>query len=448
MDVAEVIAAFKVIPGVTAVYADAPSDEPGHRGHRYTITFTPRLADGARINKDALDAAAASLRAADPEFAWNATAIGLDDFPRTQVWPARVFPLNAPREVHVLQAARAAFEHIHEVVDVTCSPRTVVAAGEAVYMTVVLRALMDPQPVELLKAVDLIAWELRAEIPEVIEVQAAPELNYPPTAVQLADPNDPRRIVTPADILALMGAALRVLEAYSMVVAAWALPKGDVGRHSLFVYGEDDSRMLVELQRIGWAVVVVTNPVSVPRGAKCLFNLVTRILKAQAEGDATKTKYFTDLIRSSVGLGAGRLPGQQPLLQEPAIPAARKLVTAPPGMTATRGDPSTHYVKCRWCAFRIPASDNPAYNETCPKCSAIQTATSLPTRGKTNPLVQFWLNPDGSAYFDCVGAPPIEGRWDLASVRRFTLPASAGVDFEQNPMGRRTAAAHVGEDIL
>jgi len=134
-------------------------------------------------------------------------------------------------------------------------------------------------------------------------------------------------------------------------------------------------------------------------------------LKAQAEGNAKEV----ERIRSKMSGAADAI-------------AQKKAA----GMT--RGDAAGHMVPCRWCGFQIPASDNPAYNPTCPKCDAIQPATTIPTKQAAMPLISIFVNPDNTAFFEFVFAPPIQGRWDLSRVVRCTLQGSA---YEQHPMGKR-----------
>jgi hypothetical protein len=46
------------------------------------------------------------------------------------------------------------------------------------------------------------------------------------------------------------------------------------------------------------------------------------------------------------------------------------------------------------------------------------------------------VNPDKSLFVEFVHAPPVNGRWDLAKVWRYVVPAAQAEEFSSHPMGR------------
>lgn len=415
-----VVELYQSIDNLLVIYFDAPSDEPGKRGKRYTFVFE-NLED---VEVTRLDACAAELRAEEPEFAWNY----LDDLNfmhdpsiRTCIWERKLptvpelsnapldnirllRDLNAPH-INVRRFLWDAVKDIDRVVAVTCSPADVVPRGGAVNASIVVRMDMHAPDVEALREIDRRVTALRKTLPELVEAQAAPELNFPPTGAGETDQG--------FAWLDHIGEIMRVVEPFKMVVAVWFRePLAPRTPPQAFIYGEDAPALRRVLKEtLDTDPIFVTDPFTVPKEAKCIFNPVTRLIKAQAEGDAEEVERQKKVIMGGRDPNAGPRP----------IP---------------RAGAEGHFVPCRWCGFSIPASTNPAYQERCPNCSAIQSATTLPTKSVEAPLLSIFINPDNTAYFEFVYAPPIAGRWDLSKVTRCTVP---GEFFEQHPMGRSPA---------
>jgi hypothetical protein len=423
----EVVRQFSAIDDVVAIFKEAPSDEPGRRGERFAIVLRDTNDTEAR---QTVTAAAIAVREQSPDFAWDLYdhSENIDAATHICIWSKPrhggvITPIGG-ETIAVRDLALRAMADLDGVVDVTCSPNEHIRRGEKCHVSVVVRTPLRAPDVNLLREVDRRATELRKAIPEIVEIQAAPELNFPPTSAKLDDPNDL--------YLELKAEIMRIVERYHFVVAAWFLPPArdnqasrDRRRPGVYIYGEDDARMIADLKKLDVAIATVSSPQAVPRDAKCLFNLVTRLVKAQAEGDAAAV----ERLKAQIMGGPTEVVG-------PAVPNPRPL-TAPPGMVPTRGDPASHYVGCRWCGFRIPASTNPAYSERCPQCSAIQSATTIPTKSKEMPLISIFVNPGGSVFFEFVFAPPEPGRFDLSKVWRLRFD---GVEeFDQHPMGKASA---------
>lgn len=424
----KVVDKFRAIPGVQSIWLDSPGDESGRRGQRYTI-ICPLAPDTSRPGTEQqLRDVADSLREENPEFAWNFLDV-LDDWPRVALWKqatgGMVEPIRKGEMIAVRDIVWRAMNSLPEVVEVTCSPADMIAHGQRAFVTVVVRVDPGAAPLSLLREIDRRATELRKAIPEIVEMQAAPELNFVPSGAD--DENDPW--------LELKGEIMRAVEPHKLIVAVW-FAAIDGKYPKAWIYGEDES-VAQRLQRenaLGVDVVIVsiTNPVDVPREAKCIFNSITRMVKAQAEGNAAEYEYYKDQLRAKVIAAPERRFGED---QAPFTPAPRisNIRDEPDKTINTRGDASTHFVPCRWCGFSIPASSNPAYQDRCPNCGAIQPATQIPTKQKEMPYISIFVNPDNSAYFEFVFAPPQPGRLDLCKVLRCTLP---GEFFTQHPMGR------------
>ncbi len=393
-----VVEAFKGL--VRAVWLDEKADEEGRRGNRYSFELpdmTPEL------ETLLTDAAMQVRETSDPDFAWNFFPEGkLDEWPRVKLWQAldndmvRMPEVEDRPLVDVVRTCWEVYGDIDEVVAITSSP-DFVRKGERAHASLVLRVPMGVPPMDLLRVID---DRRRAHIDADWELQGAPELNFPPTSQDRPDEEA---------WLELKGEIMRIVEPYRMVEAAWFHDEGGARPH-VYVYGENDARLDASLRAAKVVPLYVMKLSEVPKEAGCLFNPLTRLLKAEAENDHEAASRIRAKIR-------GAAAKNQP----------RNL----------RSDPSSHYVQCRWCRHEIPASTNPNYEERCPECRAVQSATTIPTKSKAMPLISIFVNPDGTSYVECVFAPDVPGRWDLAPVRRYTVPKEWAQEFATHPMGKR-----------
>jgi hypothetical protein len=400
-----------------AVWRDEPSDEDGRRGLRYTIVM--KAIDDEL--EELLCATALDVRKEHPDFAWSfATPEGLaeDDWPRVEVWRATPGGLIEARPstgelINALEAAQEAFADLDKVADVVAEP-DVAVSGQPVAITVVMRVPMGAPPVALLQAVDRRRKEF---IPEHWEVQVAPELNFPPSGAAYEGDGD----------LELKGMIMQFVEPYRLVEAAWFAPAPfkpitEADRMPrVYLLGEDDSELISKLAQMDLKVIVVKAISEVPRRAKCIFNQITRLMKAEAEGDAETCERIRRRIRAAAAAA------------DPAK-VARPLEALPP---MKRHDPTTHFTHCRWCQTVIPASSNPTHKDACAECGAYQAATMIPLKKEDVPVMALFINPDNSLFLEFVGTPPVPGRLDLSRTRRYTIPASACEVFDQNPMGKK-----------
>ena len=284
------------------------------------------------------------------------------------------------------------------VVHIVCAPADKIRPGEQCRVSLLLRLLGKNTPIDLLRVLDARATELRKLIPEIVQIQVAPELNFPPQGT--SDPDDPD--------LELKGEVMRIVEPFKLVVAAWfeaADPEYGTPA-SVALYGEHDRRLIDQLHEIGVRVRMVAKPEQVPPSMTCIFNPITRLLKAQAEGDAAEVDRIREAMR------------------------AHEIVVA-------KVAPPDQQVPCRWCAAPIPASTSPAYAERCPSCSAIQNATTIQTKSKEMPLISVFVNPDRSLFVEFVFAPPEPNRFDLSEVWRYRVDPSLCEHFDAHPMGKK-----------
>lgn len=397
----EVVERFKSVPEVQAIWLNEENEHPGWRGHRFTFLVDPLGPD--------LALEAAQLREIDPDFAWDFYAPG--ELEEETIVIARQKLWERGELKPVLQQAREAFMEIEKVVDVTCSPDIVETGGRA-FVTVVARVGMGLPPPDLINAVAAATRELRKKTPEIAEVQVAPELNFPPTGIGVHDEDDPW--------LEVKGRVMQVVEPYRLVVAAWFLePTSEGANPTVYVYGDEVPEE--KLWDLGVGTQIVLNPTKdVPKAARCIFNPITRLMKAEAEGN----KDEAERIRRTIAAAREKPTSVEEL---------KELKELPP---ADRDNPRTHYTHCRWCGAVIPASTHPDHKNACYACDALQAATMIPTKCEEMPLVAMFMNPDGSLFFEFVGKPPVPGRLDLAPTRRYVVPATCCAEFPQNPMGR------------
>jgi hypothetical protein len=238
------------------------------------------------------------LQLEDPDFALNVWPEGgLDDHPRVALWTEAGVVAIGTGTVNVRELVWRAFADVPEVVDVTCSPGDSVPRGTQCFVSAVLRCQMKPPPLELLKRVDDIATELRKSMPEIVEMQAAPELNYPPSGVRADDSGD--------GWLELKAEVMRVVEPYRFVIAAYfRAPDEDHSQPTVYVYGEDAPKLLGELTALDGGILCVHAVMhwrDVPREARCIFNNVTRLIKAQALGETAEVERLRAAIMESDG---------------------------------------------------------------------------------------------------------------------------------------------------
>lgn len=240
----------------------------------------------------------------------------------------------------------------------------------------------------------------KAKLPPC-ELICAPEDNYPPQGIDADEPTDGllglslrafepvtgvealyvNHDVVPTKVIIRMAPGSSDRAASTMgVVAAIEHIRKRLGENVDFEYMERDPQQSLHLQ--------------IPREASCFFNNITRRIKAEMEGEqrmATEAK------------------------------------VAPGG-----------FISCRWCDFKVPAPNHPAYkpDDPCPSCGAAQNPVTIQTRNRHIPRFDVYVNPDGSIYFEVVAAPPAGKSLAHARVSRYVVPAPTEV-FNAHPFGRR-----------
>jgi len=416
---ASIIEAFSDVAGILAIY-NADADD-GHTSH-YLFEIDEVLVGDADVLRQRMQEILTNY---PDSFAWAFTCEPPNDG-FTRVWPVPVqlglvhggAGPSADRIVDNADAdlARAAFSDLPGVVRVTSAPIDAnTGTKKTLHVTAVARIPVTEPPSPQLVAA--LAHCKRAHDPEDLWiVQLAPELNFPPD-VDVADSPDAE----------LISEAMRIIKPYRMVEAAWfepcngdELPSGPYSSGTVYLFGEDDDLLVQRLRRLNVLVCGVSKLAHVPPTAVCIFNDITRMLVAQAEGDAATVKTIQQKIAS-------------------ASAANREAAVSRSDLTtrSARSDLKTRLVPCRWCQALNPASTNPEHTDACPSCGAFQAATMIPLKKAAVPVLALFINPDSSLFLEFVGAPPAPGRLDLSETRRYTIPASACEIFDQNPMGKR-----------
>lgn len=364
------------------------------------------------------EAQRAAISAATGSFGYNAIQV---DTPATltPLVTRTVYTSSRYRPRSLVEGMRDAFSAFPEVV--------AVVPGRGNSVTAVVRhATMRLSP-EHMQALSTQAAGFKAVWQDPCEIQLAPEINFPPQALQDDDPDDEGMFK------AELGQALMVDPG---LTAAWVqIPhpfdayEPKVARLWMLVDGPLDTSPFRGWSHAGikvQEVQLVRSPLGVPREAACLVNYVSRLIAAQQTGNAVAYGRVQAAIRHEMSVRAAPKHASPGPNQVP-LPHLRNL----------RGQKETYFVHCRWCREITHASENPNYTERCIACNALQAATTIPTKSKEMPLISLFANPDDSLYVELVFKAPEPHRWDLSKVVRYVIPSELAERFDQHPLGRR-----------
>lgn len=156
------------------------------------------------------------------------------------------------------------FEDLEEVVDVTVTDA---------HVTVILRSVFPGSVTEIGRRMKAVKAPLG-----IVEQQVAPELNFPPSIFNHLH----------GRVLEQVGELMRLVEPDEAIVAAW-IDVPDVGVPTVFLFSEGAHGITdAMIDQLGAKLGAAKTPSHVPRRARCFFNPVTRLIKAQQEGNGAR----------------------------------------------------------------------------------------------------------------------------------------------------------------